>query len=221
LLKVALDIGHLYKRSNPQDKGAYYKGVYEANLVFSYVKRAYELLKKEEGIEVYMSDPILNVLVGDYYERRKWVNDRFDKDDLYIQCHLNSGNGDYALVMCVLGFEYDEKIYKTRMIVPDTLEEIEKLYGQILAQNTQRFLGIQVRDFDEAKDLVWSLKRGERGYDIVKQFKCPAFVYEPCFIDNSYHFKNLLMGDWIEAIAKAIWKSCVEIRDRISYNEKD
>jgi hypothetical protein len=76
-------------------------------------------------------------------------------------------------------------------------------------------------DFDEAKDLVWSLKRGERGYDIVKQFNCPAFVYEPCFIDNSYHFKNLLAGDWIEAIAKAIWQSCIEIRDKISYNSSN
>jgi len=220
LLKVALDIGHLYKRSNPQDKGAFYKQAYEGNLVYSYVKRAYELLSQEKDIEVYMSDPVKNILVGDYWERRKWVNERFRAEDLYIQCHLNSGNGNYALVMCVLGFDVDDKVKKVRPIVPDELVEIEKMYGQVLALNTQKFLGLEVKDFDEAKDLVWSLKRGERGYDIVKQFNCPAFVYEPCFIDNSYHFKNLLAGDWIEAIAKAIWQSCVEIRDKISYNKR-
>lgn len=217
-MKVALDIGHLYKRSNPGDKGALYKGIYEADFVFNYVRKAYQLLEGENGIEVYMSDPLKGILVGDYYERRRWVNERFGENDLYLQCHLNSGNGNYALVMCVLGFDYDEKVNRVRPVVPDELVEIERLYGQVLAMNTQKFLGLQVRDFDEVKDFVWSLKRGERGYDIVKQFKCPAFVYEPCFIDNTYHFENLRSGVWVEAIAKAIWKSCIEIRDRISYN---
>jgi N-acetylmuramoyl-L-alanine amidase len=217
-VRVALDIGHLYKVSHPADRGATYRGYYEADFVYKYVKAAFDLLVKESGIEVYMSDPLKGILVGDYWERRRWVNERFGENDLYLQCHLNSGNGNYALVMCVIGFDYDERVNKVRPVVQDELGEVEKMYGQVLALNTQKFLGIQVKDFDEVKDMVWGLRRGERGYDIVKQFKCPAFVYEPCFIDNTYHFENLKSGAWIEAIAKAIWKSSIEIRDRVSYN---
>jgi len=216
-MKVALDIGHLYKRSQPTDKGAFYKGVYEASFVYDYVRKAYELLSKETGIEVYRSNPVDGILVGDYWERRKWVNERFSKDDIYLQCHLNAGNGNYALVMCVLGFDVDNE--RQRVIISDELTEKERLYGQILALNTQKYLGLQVRDFDEVKDLIWDIKKGQRGYDIVKQFKCPAFVYEPCFIDNPLHFELLRSGTWIEAIAKAIWKSCIEIRDKVSYND--
>jgi N-acetylmuramoyl-L-alanine amidase len=208
-MKVALDIGHLYKDSNKDDKGTFYQGFYEADFALMYARKAYELLRTEHSIEVFISDPAKNILVGDYWKRRNWINQNFSETDLYIQCHLNSGKGNYALVMSVLGY-LDEKI-----VPQDELGQIEITYGQILANNTMKFLGIPVKDFDEAKDMIWNLKPGDRGYDVVKKFKCPAFIYEPAFIDNIVHFSLLKDGTWIDAIAKAIWKACVEINQWI------
>lgn len=210
-MKVALDIGHLFKRKNPRDKGAFYNGIFEADLVIRYVKKARFFLE-DSGFEVYISEPELGILVGDYWERRKWVNEHLSIDDIYLQCHLNAGKGNYGLIICVMDFNEDEKGIKR-----DEQNSKEILYGQVLGRNITKFLGLEVKDFDEAKDIVWVLERGERGYDIVKRFICPAFIFEPCFLDNPEHFENLKSGVWIDAIARVIWKSCVEIRDKISY----
>lgn len=197
-MKLALDVGHLYRRSKPGDRGASYKGRFEADFVVEYVRRTREKLKGEKDLEIFIPDVEKGVLVGDYYERRDWVNKNFGKEDLYIQCHLNAGKGNYGLVMCVLGFDFSD-----RMLVSE-LRELEVLYGQALAFSLTKILGIEVRDFDEAKDFITDLNEEDRGAKVITKFRCPAFIYEPCFIDNDKHFEKLVSGEWLDGIAEAI-----------------
>jgi N-acetylmuramoyl-L-alanine amidase len=192
-LKIALDIGHLYKDSQPLDRGAFYKGMYESDIVRNYMQKTYNLLEGDDRFEVYISDPYTKILVGDYWKRREWVNKNFTEKDIYIQGHLNAGRGNYGMLLAV------------NDLLSITLREIG--YGAEIVKALQRKLKIPFKDrMDtiEKSTGIYYLKPDERGYSILTRFKCPAFILEPCFIDNDKHFDRLVNRDWTDKIAEGL-----------------
>jgi N-acetylmuramoyl-L-alanine amidase len=104
-LRVAVDVQHLYKTSNPLDRGASFElvgGLHldEAQAVTTYAQALCAWLTAR-GAAVLTNHPAVPELVGSYYRRlkeaEKWPA------DAYLACHLDAGNGSYALVEYVAG----------------------------------------------------------------------------------------------------------------------
>jgi len=198
-LKIALDIGHLYKDSQPEDKGAFYRGLYESDIVRNYMQKTYELLQVyKDMFEVYISNPLEKILIGDYWKRREWVNKNFSEIDVYIQGHLNTGKGNYGMLLCV------------NDLLSIKLREIG--YGAEIVKALKEKLKIEFKDkLDEYSKSVYFLAPHERGYSILTRFKCPAFILEPCFLDNDKHFENLANRNWTDKIAEGLTKAFINI----------
>ena len=184
LIRVALDIGHKYKTSKPNDRGASSGDLIEADIAETYVHLARRYLNgsRIEGVvlNVYIPSPSGSILVGEYSERHKWANDHLI--DLYIQAHVNAGGGSYAWMgHNGLG----------------SAREVAKSLG-----------GGLVDEFSPAIDryVLSQLSSGERGWACISGVSCPAIVYEPCFLDNPIHAKGL-SSDWMERIAKVLSNS--------------
>jgi N-acetylmuramoyl-L-alanine amidase len=191
-MKVVLDVGHKYKTTNPKDRGVVveYKGIIykESELAEAYIKRAKALLVKE-GIEVITNDPVNKILIGDYEDRHRFVNEVI-KPDIYIQCHFNSspnGNGNYVLV------SHDFRAYDRTIA-----------YAYILAIKTSQKLGLPYQ--------VWEMNYKTRGFSCIKQVIAPALLYEPCFVNNPKHLEKLVDGNWLDLIAEAIYETIMEIK---------
>jgi len=90
-MKIALDIGHMGKKSRPDDRGVTHNGYRESDLVLDYVSVAIKELEKN-GHTVYL-------LTHENYSRRQDFCDEV-KIDVHIQCHINSPDGRYSLVEC-------------------------------------------------------------------------------------------------------------------------
>lgn len=88
-MRIALDIGHMGKRSSPTDRGAVNSNYREANLCLKYGTSAWHELEKL-GHTTFL-------LCYDNYSNRHSFCDVV-KTDVHIQCHLNAANGRYALV---------------------------------------------------------------------------------------------------------------------------
>jgi len=104
-LRVAVDVQHLYKTSNPLDRGAIFElpgGFHlaesQAVTVYAQALRAWLAAR---GAKVLTNDPAAHVMVGSYYRRQKeaekWGT------NAYLACHLNAGKGSYAALEYAAG----------------------------------------------------------------------------------------------------------------------
>jgi len=209
-----LDIGHINKDSKPDDKGASYGGVFEADIAYQYMYRLYDKIVKnlsDTKVKVFFPDPSSSVLIGDYYKRRNWVNRQIirlaDKteDALYLQAHCNAGGGNYGLIITVFD----------RMVS----ESMERAFGKELSKSLEKKTGIKYKDWDGDYDKVLSLDNDDRGYSILKSFMCPAFILEPLFIDNEVHLNEAMNGDLLDKIADACFEVCIKfVNEEIKWN---
>lgn len=184
LIRIALDIGHKYKISNPDDRGAKRGDLVEADIAETYVHLARRYLNgsRIEGamLSVFIPSPSGSILVGEYSDRHKWANNSLV--DLYVQAHVNAGGGSYAW----LGHNG---------LGPS--REIAKVLGNGLVSEFSPEIN---------KYTLVHLSSGERGWTCIKGVSCPAIIYEPCFLDNPIHARGL-RADWIERIAKTLSNS--------------
>jgi len=133
-MRIALDIGHMGKRSRPLDRGSV-NGIYrEANLVLTYAKAAWEYLESKNHI-VYL-------LCYDNYSNRQTFCDAI-KADVHIQCHLNAPGGNYALI----AYREDGHINNaklsliiSRLLTANLSDVITKVEVNVLKENDRGFI---------------------------------------------------------------------------------
>lgn len=104
-LRVAVDVQHLYKSSNPLDRGAVFDlpggfHLSEAQAVTVYAQALCAWLTAR-GAAVLTNQPAAGVLVGSYYRRQKDAQ-KWDAH-AYLACHVDAGKGSYALLEYVAG----------------------------------------------------------------------------------------------------------------------
>ena len=106
-LRVAVDVQHLYKTASSGDRGAEFvlagfPGLHlsEATAVTVYAQALVAWLTAR-GAAVLTNSPAAQTLVGGYYGRQKEA-ERWQAD-AYLACHLNAGNGSYAMVEYATG----------------------------------------------------------------------------------------------------------------------
>jgi len=183
VFNLALDIGHRYKASAPNDHGAAYKGLVEADIVEYYIRKAAHDLNgvvvAGSELNVFTPDPVKKMLVGDYTTREAYANTWGVQ--FYLQGHINAGGGSY-------GFVYHNAF--------DLANEMAEIFADFLLQEFQGLI---------KPVKVELLTREERGYVILKSLKCPGLLLEPCFIDNQRHWAGL-KADWPDRIASVIVK---------------
>lgn len=184
-MKVVLDTQHKYKPiPYENDRGAFYKGLHEADLVDKYFDSVPEDREKrmtmdltQQDIVIIRNNPAQNILTGWYSNRIKWANE--NKVDLYFAGHLNAGRGKYGMVG-IADYRYEK-------------------YADVLAS----FFKQELKN-DDFRVII--MDSGDRGYACIAHSFCPAFLLEPAFLDNDEHFEKLLNGDWLYRIGKAILK---------------
>jgi N-acetylmuramoyl-L-alanine amidase len=104
-LRVAVDVQHLYKSSNPLDRGAVFElpggfHLAEAQAVTVYAQALCAWLRAR-GAAVLTNHPAVPELVGSYYRRQKDA-EKWDAH-AYLACHLDAGNGSYAALEYPVG----------------------------------------------------------------------------------------------------------------------
>jgi len=104
-LRVAVDVQHLYKSSNPLDRGAVFElpggfHLAEAQAVTVYAQALCAWLRAR-GADVLTNQPAAQVMVGSYYRRIK-AAEKWDAH-AFLACHLDAGKGSYCLVDYVVG----------------------------------------------------------------------------------------------------------------------
>jgi len=104
-LRVAVDVQHLYKSSNPADRGAVFEltggfHLAEAQAATVYAQALCAWLKARSA-KVLTNEPARSVLVGSYYRRQKEAESW--GADAYLACHVNAGRGSYARLEYALG----------------------------------------------------------------------------------------------------------------------
>jgi len=168
---VFLDVGHIGKVSKPDDLGASSGGLVEANVYMGIVKE----IKRRVTAAGYNCVVFPLDFPGkraDYPERNRMAS----KANVYIQLHLNSGGGSYAV------FEY--------------ITSCGSIAARKAADAWKRATGVDSR--------VKPLGAGDRGYICIANHKC-GVIFEPYFIDNSmhqFHIRNTeqFTSDLVETI---------------------
>lgn len=185
MLKVAVDVQHLYRPSHPGDQGSVYHlpngtTVTEAHATTIYAAGICHELQAH-GVPVLTNDPARGVLVGDYWTRcraaARW------EASVYLACHLNAGGGDYA-----------------------ALEMMSGRYDASLCASIARELSNASSKRSARGVLSWRaplLNRGERGAVCIESFPGPAIILEP-FFGDSLSADLLLAPDVLAELGKAI-----------------
>lgn len=181
-MKVALDIQHLYKASQPKDKGAFAHGIHEADIVKDYMEKTAFLLK-EKGITVLLNDPEKNTFIGDYWQRHIYANN--NGVHLYIAGHLNidSTQSEYSFI------EYNKETHYENAI-----------FSHILSSNLKNYLNTD-------NIIIKTLNKSDPDYYCIDNLLMPAIIYKPLSIYNNSHMKltkNLGLFVIAEALVNAI-----------------
>lgn len=177
-MKVALDIGHMGKKSRPDDRGAVYNEYVEADFALEYAVIARKLLEAE-GHQTFL------LAHDNYIARHAFCNSV--KVDLHMQCHVNSPDGRYAL-----------------LLHSDDAGDDCIAYTEIMSYQLKKWLGSKISKVD-----VLPI----RGDD--KRFIClnpgsPSIILEPLFLKNDTHLKFMLHEEGLTMIGKAIAESVFE-----------
>lgn len=181
-LRVAVDVQHLYKSSNPLDRGAVFDlpggfHLAEAQAVTVYAQALCAWLTAR-GAAVLTNQPAVPRLVGSYYRRIKEA-EKWDAN-AYLACHLNAGKGSYAALEYAVGSA-----------------------GVALASRVGSHL---VDEFPEILSYkVVSLSPEARGYACISGFPSDraAVLVEPFFGDNPRQ-QGLLSTPKLVAVGESI-----------------
>jgi N-acetylmuramoyl-L-alanine amidase len=180
-MRVALDIGHMGKRNRPLDRGATSgesTGYIESSLALDYAVVSRKLLENSGHDVILLS-------YDNYSKRHDYCKDM--NVDLHMQCHVNSPDGRYALVMCRA----------------DASESCLTL-TEIMSHQFKKWLGKVI-----SKVEVKKIKGDDRGYGCLMA-EIPSLILEPLFIRNEAHLKYMLYEDGITMIGHAIADSVNE-----------
>jgi N-acetylmuramoyl-L-alanine amidase len=160
-MKVAVDVQHLYRVNHPRDQGSEYvmsdgSRLTEAHCTLIYAAALHDFLIGS-GAEVLSNNPASRTLVGYYSERNRAAG--LWGADLYLACHLNSGDGSYAAV---------------EMMAAHRDDRLEAFVGLELVSGFPEIL----------ESRAVQLAHGERGAVCIEACACPAAILEPFFGDN-------------------------------------
>lgn len=177
-LFVVLDRGHGQKgRSARFDPGAVHDTLVEVNLTHAYIAAAKLALEAAGHVVV--------VLVTGTYDQRHAVAIRLAAEHteaLYIQCHVNAGGGEYALV------EYDRRSSAGRRAASSIARALGELAGVTVGQ---------IRPLD-SDDRGWTCID-----DIWAAPTMCGVLIEPGFIDSPEH-AHLWTADGLRLVGAAI-----------------
>lgn len=171
-MRVAIDIGHVGKRSRPEDRGAEHLGYMEANLVFDYATVARKHLE--------LLGHTAFILAHDNYVKRHEFCDSV-KVDVHVQCHLNSPDGRYALIL--LSTDASDSCIA---------------FAEIMSHHFKKWLGSLISKVD-----VLPIKADDRRY-ICLNPGSPSLILEPLFLKNDSHLKFMLHHDGLFMVGMAI-----------------
>jgi len=180
VLRIALDIGHMGKKSSPADRGSVNGNHREAEIVLDYAVAAWKQLE-HIGHTVYL-------LCYDNYSKRQEFCDAI-KADAHVQCHLNSTSldtapGSYGLVAYRADGHVDSA--KLSSIISRHLtEDLSEVVSQI-----------------NVKALTKDGK-GYGGYGCLKS-NMPSILFEPLFINNELHLNFLLNQNGINTVGTCL-----------------
>ena len=176
-LRVAVDVQHLYKAHDPNDRGAVFTFMdgtktTEAAAATAYAHALCDYLTAR-GAAVLTNNPVTGKLVG-YYSKRN-VDAAIWHADLYIACHVNAGGGAYAQAEYMLG---------------RAGSDLAAIIGLAIVQGSQG--GIR-------SSRVVSLSRGQRGAPCIQECppSMPAVLAEPFFGDT------ISMQQWLRPAGAA------------------
>jgi N-acetylmuramoyl-L-alanine amidase len=179
-MRIALDIGHMGKRSSPNDRGAINSNYREASLSLKYATSAWHELEKL-GHTTFL-------LCYDNYSTRQAFCDVV-KADAHIQCHLNAAGGKYALVA------YREDAHLDSAKLGATVShKLETALGDVISKVEVRILRAENKEKGIKED---------RGYLCLKE-NIPSLLFEPLFIDNEDHLQFMLQENGLEKIGIAL-----------------
>lgn len=181
---VILDRQHRGRARKPNDSGAVYGPLVEADLVEQYISFAMLELTA-------LGHSCMQLMTGEYSERHvQAINlaKGHGGRTLYLACHVNAGGGRYALV------EYDIRSGKG------------KAFASLLAREFPRHLN------EASLGKTVALSTGERGHICIAGiYSGPAdmcgVIVEPGFIDSVTH-APLWAPDGLQRIGKAIAHAC-------------
>lgn len=172
---IALDVGHMGKRSSPKDRGAV-NGIYrEANFALQYSVTAWKILEN-------FGHTTFLLCYNNYSNRLEFCD--LVKADIHVHCHINSAenkNADYGLVK----YREDGNADNARIC-------------HAVSRHLQEQLGPVISKVD-----VKTLSKEERGFDCLKS-NIPSILYEPLFIQNDDHLNFLLSEDGLVKIGTAL-----------------
>lgn len=177
-MKIAIDIGHMGKKSRPNDRGAEYNGYVEADLALEYAVLARKLLESD-GHQTFL------LAHTNYTDRHAFCN-TVDVD-LHIQCHINSPDGRYAL-----------------LIHRDDASDSCITLTEIMSHQFKKWLGSKISKVD-----VLSIKPDDSRYVCLNPGS-PSLILEPLFLKNDTHLKFMLHEEGLTMIGKAIAESVFE-----------
>jgi hypothetical protein len=155
-LRVAVDVQHLYKTSNPLDRGAIFDlpggfHLSEAQAVTVYAQALCTWLMAR-GAAVLTNNPAGKVMVGSYYRRLKEAQ-KWDAH-AYLACHLDAGNGSYALLGHVAGTSGSGLGTRIGWRLCEDFPEILSYKGIAMSEKTRGYVCIAGFPTDRAAVLV-------------------------------------------------------------------
>ena len=171
-MKVAIDLGHQGKRSRQTDRGAEHNGYIEADLTLEY---AIVARKKLESL----GHTTFLLAHENYSKRHAFCNDM--NMDVHFQCHLNSPDGRYALII-------HSSQAGDRCIA----------LTEIMSHQFKRWLGSIISKVD-----VLAIKPDDNRYMCLNPGS-PSLILEPLFLKNEAHLKFLLHENGITLVGLAI-----------------
>lgn len=177
-MKVALDIQHMYKSSQPDDKGRFAYGIHEADIVKDYMHKT-AFLMQQKGIDVIINDWDKKILIGDYWQRHQYANSH--DAHLYIAGHLNvdSTQTDQLIIEYNLPASYPTVIF-----------------AHILGSNLNNYMNSE-------KVLIKAMKADDPEYYCLDKLLMPAVLIKPLSLYNSSHME-LFKDQGLFVVAEAI-----------------
>lgn len=176
-MRIGLTVGHAGRLSRINDRGASYQGIEEVSLIRQYTD-ALDIALRKLGHEcLIFSD-------GQYSEQ--WLRVDNAKCDIYFNCHINAGKGDYGL------FLYDYRSTKGPMLA----DAIKKSMAKFFPKYPVKVLACRADTNGVARDGDFS-----EAFGCINGVKAIALCLEPYFIDgpNASYFREN-----VELLAQAI-----------------
>lgn len=159
-MRIGLTIGHAGRLSRINDRGAYYNGQEEVSLVRRYTDELDKALRSLGHECIMFSD-------GQYSEQ--WLRVDNAKCDIYFNCHINAGKGNYGL------FLYDYRSTEGKRLA----ENITLAFKEQIPTYAVRALPCRPDTNGTPRDGDFS-----EAFSCIQGVRAVALCIEPYFIDS-------------------------------------